>query len=136
MLPSSGYKTIRKTVKKFFNIARVPNYMLAHVTVRASARVGKKSEFTEVLIKTTRGHSSLHKDKPHILLLALFLVDQARLEHTNLHVLQCMIRLVKVRRYRKVIFAVDYIPAVLSETVRHPAPSLSNVDSRRTLFAC
>ena len=64
------------------------------------------------------------------------MVDQARLEHSNLHVLQCMIRLVKMRRYRKVIFAVDYIPAVLSETVRHPTPSLSNVDSRWTFAAC
>ena len=26
MLPSSGYKTIRETVKKFVKIARVPNY--------------------------------------------------------------------------------------------------------------
>ena len=52
MLPSSGYKTMRKTVKKLVKIARVPNYMLAHVTVRASARVGKKvdSRETEVLI--------------------------------------------------------------------------------------
>ena len=112
--------------------------MLAHVTVRAGARMGKKvnSRETEVLIKTTRGHSSLPKNKTHFLLLAVFLVDQARLERSNLHVLQCIIRLVKVRRYMKVIFAVDYIPAVLSETVRHPAPSLSNVDSRRTFFAC
>ena len=63
MLPSSGYKTIRKTVKKFVKIVRVPNCMLAHVTVRASVRVGKKvnSRETEVLIKTTRGHSSLPK---------------------------------------------------------------------------
>ena len=73
------------------------------------------SRETEVLIKTTRGHSSLPKNKTHFLLLAVFLFDQARLEYSNLHVLQCMIRLVKVRR--KVIFAVDYIPAVLSETV-------------------
>ena len=140
MLPSSAYKTIRETVRKFVNIARVPNYMLAHVIVRASARVGKKvnsretSSKPEVLIKTTRGHSSLPKKKPHFLFLAVFLVDQACLEHRNLHVLQCMTRLVKARRYRKVIFAVDYIPAVLSETVRHPAPSLSNVDSRQSNF--
>ena len=43
---------MRKTVKKFIKIARVPNYMLAHVTVRASAQVGKKvdSRETEILI--------------------------------------------------------------------------------------
>ena len=67
MLPSSGYKTIRETVKKFVKITRA----------RDSARVGKKvnSRETEVLIKTTRGHSSLPKNKTHFLLLAVFLVD-------------------------------------------------------------
>ena len=52
MLPSSRYKTMRETVKKFVKIARVPNYMPVHVTVRASARVDKKvdSRETEVLI--------------------------------------------------------------------------------------
>ena len=61
MLPSLGNKTIRKFVK----IARVLNYMLTHVTVRAGARVGKKvnSRETEVLSKTARGHSSLPKNK-------------------------------------------------------------------------
>ena len=66
MLPSSGYKTIKETVKKFVKIARVRNYMLAHVTVRAGARVGKKvnSRETEVLIKTTRGHSFSYSFEP------------------------------------------------------------------------
>ena len=112
--------------------------MLAHVTVRAGARVGRKvnSRETEVLVKTNHGHSTLPKNKTHFLLLAVFLVDQSRPEHSNLYVLQCMIRLVKMRGYRKVTSAVDYIPAVLSETFRHPAPSLSNVDSRWTFVAC
>ena len=104
-----------------FKISKLGYCMFAHVTVRAGAPVSKKvnSRETEGFIKTTRGHSSLPKNKTHFLLLAIFLVDQARLEHSNLHVLQCMIRLVKMRRYRKVIFAVYYIPAVLSKTVRH-----------------
>ena len=65
---------------------------------------GQKSEFTEteVLIKTTRGHSTLPKNKTHFLLLAVFVVDQARLEHSNLHVLQCVIRLVKMLMIREV----------------------------------
>ena len=85
--------------------------MLAHVTPRAGARVGKKvnSRKTEVLIKTTRGYSSLPKNKTHFLLLAVFLVCQACLEHSDLRDLQCVIRLVEMRRYRKVISLVHYI---------------------------
>ena len=107
--------------------------MLAHVTPRAGARVGKKVNLrkTEFLIKTTRGHSSLPKNKTHFLLPAVFLVGQACLEHSNLHDLQCVIRLVEMRRY-----ITSLHPAVLSETVRHPAPSLFNVDSRWTFVAC
>ena len=108
--------------------------MLAHETVRASAQVGKKvnSRETGVLIKTIRGDivPCLKIKRISCFLRYFRLTRRTRLEHSNLRVLQCVIRLVKMRRYRKVISAVDYIPTVLSETVRHPAPSLSNVDSR------
>ena len=56
--------------------------------------------------------------------------------HRNLHVLQCVIRVVEKHRYRRVISAVNNVPSVLSETVLYPAPSLSNVDSRWTFVAC
>ena len=46
-----------------------------------------------------------------------------------------MIGLVEESRQTKVIFRVDDISAVFSETVRQPASSLSNVDYRWTFDA-
>ena len=52
------------------------------------------------------------EDISHLLFLAVLLVHQACLQDSDLHILQGVIRLVKMCRYRKVIPAVDHIPAV------------------------
>ena len=67
------------------------------------------------------------KNQRHLLLLTVFLVCLACFEYSNLHFLQCMIGVVEVGRYRKVISPVDDISAVLSKGVRQPASSLPNV---------
>ena len=50
------------------------------------------------------------EDISHLLFLAVLLVYQACLQDSDLHILQGVIRLVKMCRYRKVIPAVDHIP--------------------------
>ena len=86
------------------------------------------SRDTKVLIEVTRSHSSISENQKHILLLAVSLFGQAYLQYRKLHVLQCVIGLVEVIMYRKVISPVDDISAVFSETVRQLESSLSNVD--------
>lgn len=95
MLPSSGYKTIDRYVK----LAHVPDY----VATCTGARIGKKvsnSGETKVVVKATRGHSSMSENQTHLLLLMVFMVGQACLQYCNLDALQCVIGLVEVSRYR------------------------------------
>lgn len=86
------------------------------------------SRDTKVLIEVTWTHRSISENQKHILLLAVSLFGQACLRYRKLHELQCVIGLVEVVMYRKVISPVDDISAVFSETVRQLASSLSNVD--------
>ena len=76
------------------------------------------------------------EDISHLLFLAVLLVHKACLQDSDLHILQGVIRLVKMCRYRKVIPAVDHIPAVFPESVCHPASSLPNIYGRWTFLAC
>ena len=86
------------------------------------------SRDTKVLIEVTWTHRSITENQKHILLLAVSLFGQACLRYGKHHVLQCVIGLVEVIMYRKVISPVDDISAVFSETVRQLESSLSNVD--------
>ena len=86
------------------------------------------SRDTKVLIEVTWTHRSIPENQKHILLLAVSLFGQACLRYRKHHVLQCVIGLVEVIMYRKVISPVDDISAVFSETVRQLESSLSNED--------
>ena len=98
------------TIKEFVKLAHVSHCTHArvpHVIARASARVSKKwvihVKSIQVLIKATRTHNPIFENRPHLLLLKVFLVGKACLIYNDCRVLQCMIGLVEVARYRKVI---------------------------------
>ena len=61
------------------------------------------SRDTYFLIEVALSHHSIYEDQTHILLLAVSLFGQACLQYRKLHVLQCVIGLVEVSMYRKVI---------------------------------
>ena len=76
------------------------------------------SHETKVLVKASRAYSPIFEYRPHLLLLTVFLVGLACLQYRNLHVPQCMMWLVEVGRYRKVI--------IFKTLIIGPAPGLMN----------